>query len=791
MDSDPSTTPQCLHCGTETSHPIVQEGKPFCCQGCSQVYHFLKNHQLLNYYEVDENTPQKVDSNDFQSFELLKQQAFCQAYISYQDDKNITFSWHLPAIHCRACVWLLEKLPEIEEGLYSCKVDLMRKSVQISLDPQTTNLYQIAQSLKAIGYSPDLKTNSTQLQSESHSKDEWLQIGVAGFCFGNVMLFSFPEYLGGKDLGEGFETLFRTLNLILSLPVLLYCAKNILVSGLKATRFNSFGVDTPISLGIVTLFAYSCYEVFNQSGSGYFDSLCGLVFFLLLGRSFQRKNFQNLVFEKDEHRFFPLSVQALENDIHKEIPLNELQPNQMYKIKHGAMIPTDSKLIKGDAALDYRLVTGESDLKIPEPGSTIYAGGLQQKGELTLKAIKKVSDSSLAKLWENASDLKAPKFEAFLDKTGRVFTIVIISLALLTLYLWKEHSIGKGIELACAVLIIACPCALALSAPLSLGAALRQFSKRGCYIRSAQIIEVMSQCDSIIFDKTGTLTKIDNSEGTFKNCDQKVHEMARSLAKHSNHPVSCSIYQTGTAADLPVTKFQSFTNCGIEGWIEERYIKIGKGSWAIPEDASMKDATVIVIDGKLADVFEKRVVWRQEILNKIPGILPQKNLYLLSGDHNQDKATLQSHFAEENMHFEQTPQDKANFVKSLQQKGHVVAMIGDGINDALALRAADIGITIPIGSGQFTPSSDIIIPENHFIDLSKYLSYSRKSLQVIMIGVTVSLFYNCLGISAAMSGWVSPLFSAILMPISSLTVVSLSIGLTSYFSQQIFSPKKA
>lgn len=791
MESKKTYGVECLHCGTPTNHPLTQDQNFFCCQGCAQVYHYLQGHDLLKYYEVEENAPQKVEFSDDQNFELLKETDFCQPYISYQDDSLLNFSWHLPAIHCRACVWLLEKLPEIETGIYDCKVDLMRKNIQFKIDPHAINMFSLANSLQSLGYAPDLKTEKDQLKSESHSKEEWLQIGVSGFCFGNVMLFSFPEYLGGHELGKTFENLFRWLNLILSLPVLFYCAKNILLSGLRATRFSSLGVDTPISLGIITLFLYSSYEVLTQTGSGYFDSLCGLVFFLLLGRSFQRKNFQNLVFEKDEHRFFPLSVSALVKNDYKDIPLKELKANQIYKIKNGGMVPTDSELVQGDAALDYRLVTGESELKIPNYGQTIYAGGLQKKGELTLKALKKVHDSSLSKLWENASDLKAPKFETFLDKTGRVFTVLIVTLAILTFYLWQDHSFGKGIELACAVLIIACPCALALSAPLSLGSSLRQFAKQGCYIRSANIIEIMSQCDSIIFDKTGTLSKIDESRGTFQNKDHKVHKLARALAKHSNHPIACAIYQTGSDPDLNVTNFHSFTNSGIEGVVENHQVKIGKGSWAYPNDVSISQETVIVIDGELADLFQKCVIWRDEILDKIPKSLNHLDLYLLSGDHDQDKDALLPFFKPNCMHFDQSPQDKSDFVKSLQAQGHITAMIGDGVNDALALRAADVGITIPIGSGQFSPSSDIIIPEDKFLHLSNYLTYSRKSLQVIYIGITVSLLYNFVGISAAMSGWVSPLFSAILMPISSLTVVSLSIGLTTYYSRKIFSRQKA
>jgi P-type Cu+ transporter len=790
----------CYHCGESLLQTIEAEGQFFCCGGCAQVYGFLKNQQLEAYYDLDVKAGRIPEEQDAREWELLKDAQFVNRYVVYQNPTRQKLTWSLPNIHCGACVWLLEKLPQIQEGVLECRVDLMRKKVELVLDTQEHTAYHASQTLLKMGYAPDLRSlPGNEEDHRQHHREEWLKIGVAGFCFGNVMLFSFPEYFAGEELGQAYENVFRTLNFLLSCPVIFYCARGILLSGVKSLGFRALGVDLPISLGIVALFFWSTWEVVSDLGSGYFDSLCGLVFFLLMGRSFQRQSFQNLVFERDEHRFFPLVVTQEKAGVEKNIPLSELRSGDTYRLGHGGMIPMDSLLIKGQASLDYRLVSGESELQKFEENSTVYAGGLQRGGQITLRAIKEVQESSLARMWASSSSEDSPQLESLLDQIGRIFTVLVLALAFITFMMWKDSGVGRAIELACSVLIIACPCALALSAPLTLGAALRHLAKAGCYVKSAQVIEKCARLDTLVFDKTGTLTCVDECSGAWLgSSSEPQREMARACAQNSTHPVAVSLAKSGGYSSLFCEEFQEISGFGMLAKVAGHEIKIGRGDWASqdlkensfgPEHGNLSRKTILVIDGVWVDVFVEQLRWREGVEKTLPVLGQKFDIHLVSGDNDKDHSRCAPYFKPQQIHFQQSPLDKKAYIQKLASEKKRVAMIGDGINDAQAMKVAWVGIAVPVGSGRFAPSSEVIVAEAHFHRLESFLSYSRSAIKIVVICVIVSLGYNIIGLTAAMEGWISPLISAILMPLSSLTVMTISIFLTGLVAKNKLNPK--
>ena len=801
----------CHHCGLSADKGFTQNTHWFCCGGCAQVYEFLSTHKLEQYYKLDLHAGSPIDANNAQALELLKDDKFVERYVVYRNAQRLKITWSVPNIHCRACVWLLEKLPQLEAGVLEARVDLMRKKIDIVIEAKEQLAFQTSQTLAKLGYTPNLhQLPGREEDHRQHHREEWLKIGVAGFCFGNVMLFSFPEYFGGEELTNNYEKLFRFLNFVLSLPVLLFCSKGILLSGVKSLRLGSIGVDFPIALGIVALFSWSSYEVFSGTGPGYFDSLCSLLFLMLIGRSFQRQSFQNLVFERDEHRFFPLAVTVVQDGVEKNIPLSELKSGQTYRMAHGSMIPTDSQLLSGEASLDYRLVSGESDLQKFSPGERIFAGGMQRGGRLELLALKEVHESSLARIWSHQDTLDpVAGIENLLDRIAKVFTVVILILAVITFFIWKDTSLGRALELSCAVLIVACPCALALSAPLTLSAALRHLSKAGFYLKTAQFIEKFARIDTFVFDKTGTLTCVDRSQGMWMGkSNSKQQDMARACAQNSNHPIAQSIVNSGAPSHLSCVDFQETPGCGMSAMVDGHHVKIGRRTWALdesspkattPPEATRSDVksasdspqTVLVIDDVLVDDFAERLRWRPGVESILPRLSKLAELHLLSGDNDKDLPRCLKYFAPDNIHFYQSPLQKQEYIQQLRLKGKRVAMVGDGINDALAMKAADLGIAIPVGSGQFSPSSDIIVAENEFLHIEKFLSASKYSIKIVLVCVGISLTYNVFSLTAVMQGWISPLINAIIMPLSSFTVMAISVSLTALMASKVLPPKGA
>jgi Cu+-exporting ATPase len=842
----------CFHCGEAVMTAVHADGKVFCCHGCSQVYEIIHSEGLQHYYDIDSRIGQKVGEDESLAMEALKRKDVYTRYVSYEDDERRMLSWACPQIHCRACVWLLEKLPEMLPFVVHSKVDIIRQTFECELrkdhgeDEGDASVHDLAQYLVRLGYAPDLSRRPhREKEIRDDSRSDWLKVGVAGFCFGNVMLFSFPEYLAHEDMGEGFERLFRILAGLLSLPSLLYCSRDILKKGLGSLRWKTLGVDVPIAIGILTLFLWSAWELVVLDRSGYFDSLTGLIFFLLAGRAFQHRSFRHLVFEKDEHRFFPLTLQRFllkkekeyqsennseNNNEHADaeyadadvidedqvfietISLSELKKGDEYQISNGAMIPTESLLLSGEGLLDYRLVTGESDLKKRAVDEQIYAGGIQRGGRLRLRALASVEEGSLARMWSGTGEERS-SVESLLDRIGKVFTVVVLLLAMVTFLSWAPDGLGKAMEVTCAVLIIACPCALALSAPLTFGMALRELAHFGCYVKEALFIEVLSKVSLVALDKTGTLTCVEETSGQWLGVTpehehkfeglspveglskERVQGLAVALASHSNHPVSVALASTelspqvlNSVQTMEVCDFVEEVGKGISGRMDGHFIRIGSPQWFGVEE---ERGTFVEVDGQICERFEERLRVREGVemwLKAWPSDLKRR---LLSGDDDKDEQRMLRYFKPDEMFFGQSSEQKALRVQGWRGQGEVVAMMGDGVNDGEAMLAADVGIAIPVGSGRFSPSSDIILAEDRVSNLTQMLSFAKGAVKIVVICVAVSLLYNVLGLSFAVTGSLSPLVSAILMPVSSLTVMMLSIFGTQILAKRTMGSKES
>ena len=789
----------CYHCGENCDDSsLIFDQKPFCCAGCKTVYELLGENDLSCYYDLNQKpgTSQKAYA-DTARYNWLDDADSVKKLIQYKDDKVTIVTFFIPAIHCSSCIYLLENVYKIEPKITKAQVNFLRKEVRLTFLHDEISLRKVVELIARLGYEPQLNmVDLENAKATSSTKHYYLKIGVAFFCFGNIMLLSFPEYLGLNALSEHpMHRFFGYANFLLSLPVLFYSASDFFISAYAALRQRSLNMDIPIVLGMIVMFVRSSFDIFMQQGAGYMDTLASLTLLMLIGRMFQNKTYATLSFERDYKSYFPVSVSIRKDGIEQTIPLSKLTVGNKIIVRNQELIPADAILLKGQAMIDYSFVTGESNSIPREIGETIFAGGRQVGSAIEMEIIKDVSHSYLTQLWnDDAFKNKEQASSAQLaNQVSRYFTPIVILISLAAGAYWIGTDLHKALNAFTAVLIITCPCALALSTPFTLGNVIRILGNQGVYLKNTFVIEKMTKIKTIIFDKTGTLTNKHELNISYKGAQLTEQEKmyVASLTYHSSHPLSKKVFSYLNGAKVISTKdFLEVHGQGIEAWINECHVKIGSADFTnCPAEARSADVNAsevhVSIDGVYKGCFEIRSEYRAGLKTLIKSLSKDYDLYVLSGDNDKEKTYLQDFIAADHLLFDQQPIDKLNFIKKIQEQKHSrTMMIGDGLNDAGALMQSDVGIVISEDTNNFSPACDGIVDAKKFEKLESVMSYSRTAMRIIMISYTISLLYNLVGIALAVQGTMSPLVAAVLMPISSVTIISFST-LASYISGRV------
>ncbi|NVN95528.1 MAG: heavy metal translocating P-type ATPase metal-binding domain-containing protein [Bacteroidetes bacterium] len=777
----------CIHCGADCGKtPIEWKENIFCCNGCQQVYQLLNEHKLQQYYTLAQLPGIKAEEISYKGkYAFLDKEEIQSRIYEFYENNFAKLTFYIPAIHCISCIWLLEHLNKLNEGIKQSSVDFIKKTCSITFNTQEITLRQVVELLVSIHYIPEISHQSLEGKDKKKTNNALTyKIGIAGFIAGNVMLFSLPVYFNGKPLEGSLGVFFSYISFILTLPLVFYCGSDYLISAWKAIRKKIINIDLPIALGVLTLFFVTCYEIFTNTGQGYSDSISGLLFFLLLGKWYQGKTYEALSFDRNYKSYFPVAVTKITDIGEENILLKDIKVDDLLLIRNKELIPADALLVEGIGLIDYSFVSGESTPIRKENGEPLYAGGIQVQGAITIKVAKEVSQSHLTQLWNQSETKQQPTKHllTLIDRISVYFTLIIVSVAIAGFLFWWLHGqFHVAVLVFTSVLIITCPCALALSLPFTMGNSIRLLGLQGVYLKNTQIVENLTKIDSIVFDKTGTITIPDQNNITYtgKILSDKDMIAIVSLVRQSTHPLSqvLSKYFEETIT-LPVAGYVEISGKGSFGIVNDCKVRLGSATYLGIENINLDDRSAkvfIEIDTIYFGYFTIGNKYREGFLD-VAKILKQNfKLYLLSGDNPSEKEFLKTYFEEDALFFEQTPQDKMNFIRKLQEKGHYVLMAGDGLNDAGAFMQSNVAVSVADDIYHFSPAGDIIIEAGKFQNINKIIRFSKQSLNIVKISFTISFIYNILGLIYALSGNMSPVVAAILMPISSVSVVAIAI----------------
>lgn len=792
----------CHYCGKPAVRPVEQAGNVYCCRGCLRLKEMEAAQPEAESCAVPD-WEAAADSAENVRWAHLKDPAYRDRMVRTGSDGRAAATLFIPDMVCASCVAFLEKLPAKNEAIARAEVNFPRKELRVAFDESRLSLDALAAFLDRLGYPPEMR-NAADSSEVKKDRTHVARLAVAGFCFGNIMLISFADHLGGEafDL-SGFQAAFGWFNFALSLPVLLFSARGYFESAWKALRAGGLNMDVPIALGMVVIFVRSVGELLLDTGMGYFDSLAGLAFFLLIGKWYQHSTHSKLAHERDYQSWFPISVLRLTASGEAEaVPISSLVAGDRIRIHHGEIVPADGNLLSGAGQIDRSFITGESHPVAVRPGQSIEAGGRQLGGAIELQVVRPVQQSALTRLWNSDAFQKDRKgsIQDPVDRISRHFTFAVLTIAIATLLFW----IGKDASIAwnafTATLIVACPCALALSLPFTYGSTLRWLGRAGAYLKNTLVVEQMARVRDLVFDKTGTLTAASAFETQFQalpgtSVPPSVRGQVAAAAGSSAHPLSRAIVRLWAEPRPAVQAFDEEPGSGVAARIDGAVVTLGTASWAgaspadiaaldgafTPTDAGLRTTfSYVSIDGTLLGRFAFTKPLRDGIDAELTALAASHRLHLISGDSDAERSAFAPWFPADRMRFNMRPDDKMAYIRSVQaaHPGELTAMIGDGLNDAGALKEADLGVAVVDDLYAFSPASDLILDAKALKHWGAMLDFTRQAQRTVYLLFAISFAYNLVGLYFAVQGLLTPVVAAILMPVSSFTVVSVALGRT-------------
>jgi P-type Cu2+ transporter len=821
--------PRCAHCGLTVPEERLpgeaSQGPAFCCGGCETVYHAIIANGLGAYYEQldSQGRPPPAAGGSYDTFDDADFVAHHTRPLGSQ--RQVEF--YLEGIHCAACVWLIEKLPTLDAGVSETRLNYGEGRVQIIYDPGATSLSAIARRLDGLGYPPHPALDGTQRDAEQQADRALLtRIGIAGAVFGNVMLASLALYSGeAYGMSAATTAFFRWGIFLVATPGIIWGALPFFRGAFAALRTRSPHMDLAISLGILAALLSGAVATLSGSGEIYFDSATMLVFLLLIGRWLQSRQ-QRAARSATDLMFAlaPSTSRVLEDGQVREVQTRSVPLNALVEVRAGESIGVDGVVTEGVSCIDQSLLTGESAPVSARPGSGVHAGTVNLSSRLVIRAERTGRDTRLSQIVDQVEQaaLRRAPIVLFANRISSYFVMVVLSLALLTLALWVSSGWGIALQHAVALLIVTCPCALGLATPLTSSVALGQAARRGMLIKGGAVLERLGQKPHrlptgngsrqkkkqsaprplLVFDKTGTLTqgKLVLQEWTG---DSRLSALVRAAESRSAHPIARALL-----AQLPVSEllvpdsFQERIGEGVMAEVRGHKVCVGRLQF-IAKQLGTSDAELmsrretkrvvrrglsplfIAVDGRLVSVAGLGDPLRPDARSSLTRLQELGfGLAILSGDHEDSvsRVARELGLTFETVLAQQTPEMKLRFVEEATRKRQVL-MVGDGVNDAASLSAASVGIAMHGGAEASLAAADVFSQREGLEHVTALVEGSRRALRVIRQNLGFSVAYNAVAAALAMGGWIHPLIAAVLMPLSSLTVLTNAMR-TRYFNDR-------
>ncbi|MDM1528387.1 heavy metal translocating P-type ATPase [Myroides odoratimimus] len=788
---------KCYHCGNEvtTFNRIDFDDKEFCCNGCKTVYEIFSENDLSCYYDM-ETTPGATPEEANRKYDFLEKTEIINKLLEFNEGTTNIVSLYIPHIHCSSCIWILENLHRLNEGVIRVLVNFPEKKATITFNSEKVSLKELVLLLTKIGYEPYISLKNYEDKPQAIDRSLIYKIGIAFFSFGNVMMLSFPEYFNIDDIWmREYKDFFRWLILLISLPVFFYSASPYHLAAWKGIKTKNYTIDIPMSLGIIVMFIRSTIDIIFDLGPGFFDSMTMLVFFMLLGKLFQQRTYNFLSFERDYKSYFPIAITKMgEDGVEEPIQVYEVVKGDRLLIRNQELVPVDSILISESAFIDYSFVTGEAVPVEKKSGDKVFAGGKQVGDVIEIEAVNTVSQSYLTQLWSNDVFQKKVdiKYKTITDTISHYFTPVLLLISISAFIGWAFVDINAAFNVFTAILIVACPCALALTAPFTLGNAIRIYGRNKFYLKNVTVVEQMAKVNTIVFDKTGTITT--NASSTIQYVGEELSKEEqgdiRNIIRASNHPLSRKLYNfLSTKVVVKPEIFEEIPGKGLLGTINKNSYLIGSpGLLGIQSVQVLNETAVhIQINGEYKGKFVFANHYREgitELFENLTNI--GYKLVILSGDNDGERKVLEKLLpSSTSLVFNQKPEEKLEYIKKIQEEGGNVMMVGDGLNDAGALAQSNVGVSVSENVNVFTPASDAILDAKMFKCLKSFLNYSKKSVKIIKLSYILALSYNVIGITVSIMNKMSPLVAAILMPISTVSIISFVTIMSNYFARRI------
>lgn len=787
----------CFHCGLplngcQLTVQVENKLQPVCCAGCQAVAEAIVKSGNTSYYRFREQksaTGKELVPEFLAKIKVYDHPAIQQQFVHSTSENSKQVSLIIEGIVCAACIWLNEQYLRQLPGVISVNINYSTHRANVEWDDNRIKLSQILEAISNIGYLAHPYDPETQQRVyENQRKLLIRQIGIAGLFGMQIMIFAVALYGGDWwGISDSFRTFFRWLSLLLTTPVLLFSAQPFFKGAWLDFSHKRAGMDVPVSLGLSLAFGASCYNTWTGNGDIYFESIAMFVFLLLSVRLFELSARKKAA-EKIESLtdLSPTMTNRIKEDGSIEvIPTVELSLQDRFVVKPGEVIPTDGVLLTEHALVDEALLTGEQHAVQKNAGDVLIGGSYNLQQPIQLQVHQLGQDtvlSGIKRLIEQAQGFK-PDVAMLADRVASIFVIVLLLLVLLAGFYWWQVDPSRVLQVVVATLVVTCPCALSLATPASLSAAIGALTRDGMLVSRSRALEIMPTIDTVIFDKTGTLTTgvltLYQQISVSQQNEKDYRQIAHSLELHSEHPVGRALVDE-QIQPLAVSGLKNVAGKGLQGVIDSETYFIGNETYIreiaeIPDHVDFGNDVQVVhlaTQGQWLASFSFSDPLKPDALKTVRAM--RKNgidVRILSGDREAYVADIARQLEIENFDAEQLPDDKLSRVKQLQAAGHKVAMVGDGINDAPVLSAADLSISLSLGTDLARAAADLIINGGQLQPIVDSMSITTKMMRIIRQNFGWAIVYNVIAVPFSMAGLVQPWLAAIGMSLSSLIVV--------------------